>query len=70
MKFVLKAKPQSTVVDADNSIDLYASDTVNPVVWLREAGKQEVATGSKPVVHTAEKNQSLGKSVLILPLWR
>lgn len=28
MKFVLKAKPQSTVVDADNSIDLNASNAV------------------------------------------
>lgn len=33
VKFVLKAKPQSTVVDADNSVDLNASDAVNLKVW-------------------------------------
>lgn len=54
MKSVLKAKPQSTVVDADNSVDLNACDAVNLVVRMREAGKQEVITGSKPVAHITQ----------------
>lgn len=32
MQFVLKAKPQSTVVDTDNPIDLNTSDAVNLVI--------------------------------------
>lgn len=32
MEFVLKTKPQSTVVDADNPIDLNASNAVNLIV--------------------------------------
>lgn len=32
MKFVLKAKPQSSVLDTDNSVYLNASDAMNLVV--------------------------------------
>lgn len=54
MKSVLKPKPQSTVVDADDSTDLNASDGVNLVVRMRKTGNQEVTTGSKPVEHITQ----------------
>lgn len=49
VKSVLKAKPQSAVVDADHSIDFNPWDAVNLKVWWMEAGQQEIATGREPV---------------------
>lgn len=49
VKFVLKAKPQSIVADADDSIDLNPRDAVIHEVRLTEAGQQEITTGSEPV---------------------
>ena len=69
MKSVLKAKPQSTVVDADNSIDPNASDAVNLVVQMREAGKQEVATGSKPVEHITQNIGAVSEVCFRFPLY-
>lgn len=51
MKTFLKAKPQCTVMDTDNSTDLNASDAVNFVVRKRKAGKQELVAGIKPIEH-------------------
>ena len=58
MKFVLEAKPQGAVEDADNSVNLNASDAVNTEVWEWEAGKEEVARGIKPVADMAEKKST------------
>lgn len=49
MEFLLKAKPQSVIVDADDAADLNAGDAVSLVVQMIEAREQEVVKGSKPV---------------------
>lgn len=67
MKSVLKAKPQSTVVDADNSIYLNASDAMILVVQMREAGKQEVRTGSKPVEHITQNIEEVSEVCFRFP---
>lgn len=49
MKLVLKAKSQSTVVDTENSVDLYVNDAMTLVVWRGKSAKQQVTTEGKPV---------------------
>lgn len=49
MKLVLETKPQRTVMDADDTVDLDASDAMSLVVPRTEPGEQEVITGSEPV---------------------
>lgn len=49
MKLVLETKPQGTVVDADYTVDLDASDAMSLVVPRTETRQEEVITGNEPI---------------------
>lgn len=55
VEFVLKAKPQSSVVDGNYSIDLKPSDAVNLKVWWKKASLQELTARIKPVECTSNR---------------
>ena len=55
MKLVLEAKPQGSVVDADDSADLDAGDAVHLVLRRTEARQHQVVAGGEPVDITAKE---------------